>query len=81
MIEEALKSAKKVVGAKQTAKAVEKDRVAMVYLASDADERVLRPIREVCSQKGVKVETVPTMAELGRACGIDVGAAAIALLK
>lgn len=77
---DALKTAKKVIGAKQATKAVEKGLASLVYLAGDADVRVTTPIRELCTQKGVEVVMVPSMGELGKACGIEVGAAAVALL-
>ncbi|HMM23184.1 MAG TPA: ribosomal L7Ae/L30e/S12e/Gadd45 family protein [Selenomonadales bacterium] len=75
------KNAKKVAGAKQVVKAVEKGRASLVVLAGNADARVTGPIRELCVKCGVAVETVPSMEELGKACGIEVGAAAVAILK
>lgn len=71
----------RVVGAKETKKALQKGRVAVVYLAADADERVIGPIRALAHEQGVPLVDVPTMAELGKACGIEVGAAAAAVLK
>ena len=76
-----LKDAKKVVGAKQTAKAVEKGQASLVFLAEDADSRVIVPLREACARAGVTVQTVASMTELGKACGIDVGAAAVAIIR
>lgn len=76
-----LKTATKAVGAKQASKAVDKGLASLVYLAQDADARVTAPIRELCGRKGVVVQMVPSMDELGKACGIEVGAAAVALLK
>jgi large subunit ribosomal protein L7A len=76
-----LKDAKKAVGAKQTAKAVEKGQAILVFLAEDADARVTAPLREACARAGVRVEMAPSMGELGKACGIDVGAAAVAVIK
>ena len=78
---EMLQSGKKVIGAKQTARAVEKDLAAAVYVAEDADRKVVAPLLEICRQHGVPVEARYGMAELGKACGIEVGAAAVALLK
>ncbi|MCX7781911.1 MAG: ribosomal L7Ae/L30e/S12e/Gadd45 family protein [Negativicutes bacterium] len=78
---EHLKNAKKSIGAKQTAKTIEKGKAAMVFIAKDADERVIHPIRTQCAQKGVLLIEVATMAELGKACGIEVGAATAAVLK
>ncbi len=76
-----LKNAKKVIGVKQTAKAVEKGTARLVYIAEDADKRVTTPLKELCGPKGIAIEMVSTMTELGKACGIEVGAAAIAVLK
>lgn len=78
---EGLKTAKKAIGAKQTARAVEKGLAARVYLADDADGRVVAPLAQLCSQKGVTVNDGITMNELGKACGIEVRAAAVAILK
>jgi large subunit ribosomal protein L7A len=78
---DALKTAAKVIGAKQVVKAVEKGVASLVYLAEDADTRVTTPVRELCVRTGVVVETVPNMTDLGKACGIEVGAAAVALLR
>lgn len=78
---EVLKNGKKSIGTKQTAKAVEKGLAAVVFVARDADERVVSPIRALCSQKGVPLEEGATMAEIGKACGIEVGAAAAAAFK
>lgn len=76
-----LKNAKKVVGAKQTVKAVEKGLAAVVYLANDADQRLLLPVTEACIRENVAMDTSLSMLELGKVCGIEVGAAAVACLK
>jgi large subunit ribosomal protein L7A len=78
---ETLKAAKKAIGAKQAAKAVEKGLARLVYIAADADGRVTAPLRDLCSRQGVPTEIAPSMAELGEACGIEVGAAAVAILN
>ncbi len=71
----------KIVGIKQLKKALAAGQAAKVFLAQDADPKLTAPITETCRSGGVPVEEVPTMAELGRACGIEVGAAVAALLK
>lgn len=76
-----LKAANKAVGVKQATKAIERDQAIAVFLASDAEKRVVTPLRELCAQKNILVEDVPTMNELGKACGIAVGAAAVAVVK
>ena len=79
MLEE-LKSAKKVVGIKQLTKALKEGRAAKVFIAADAEVRVTRPIEQLCQNMSVPTETAPSMEELGRACSIEVGAAAAAIL-
>ena len=76
-----LKHGSKVVGAKQTKRALNDGRVKTVYLASDADSRVTGPIAALCAAQGVPAETACSMRELGAACGIAVGAAVAALLR
>lgn len=74
-------SKKKLVGVKQTAKALEKGGLRVVFIARDAEERVVRPLVQVCEQFGVPVVYVETMGALGKACGIEVGAAAAGLMS
>lgn len=68
----------KVVGAKQVKRALESGRAVTVFLASNADPRITEPIAALCAEMGVEAETVPSMKELGKACGISVGAAVAA---
>ena len=70
-----------VVGAKQAKRAVESGRAERIFLAEDADPRVTEPLRDLCAGKSVPVTEVPSMKELGAACGISVGAAVAALLR
>ena len=76
-----LSQAAKVVGGKQSKKAVRDGNARAVFVADDAEQRVIRPIRELCCELNVPLNEVPTMVELGDAAGIDVGAAVVPLLK
>ena len=78
---ETLKDAKKVIGLKQVTKAVKRRSAEKVLLAGDADERVMKPLRELCQAEGIEVLEAESMKALGMACGIEVGAAAAAVLK
>lgn len=78
---EELKKAKKTIGTKQTLKAVEKGIAGLVYIARDAEAKVTKPVIDLCNQKNIPVQFVDTMAELGSACAIDVGAAAAAIIR
>ncbi|MGI6036831.1 MAG: ribosomal L7Ae/L30e/S12e/Gadd45 family protein [Limnochordia bacterium] len=71
----------RAVGAKQTTRAIAEGRAVVVYLAKDAEERVTSPIASLCTEKGLEVIFVDSMRDLGAKCGIDVGAAAAALLE
>ena len=70
----------RVIGTKQVTKAIAKGLVDIVYLALDAAPLIIDPIRELCGQKNIKVIMVDTMDSLGKACEIEVGAAAVALV-
>ncbi len=70
-----------VVGAKQLKKALRDSRILTAFLAEDADPGVTEPIEALCKAQQVPVTWVKNMAELGKACGIDVGAAAAATVK
>lgn len=77
---EALRDAKKVVGVKQVTKAVGKGLAKRVFFAADADARVLHPLKVLCAEKEVELLEADSMRTLGKACGIEVGAAAVAVL-
>lgn len=82
MLDETLKHSKqKTVGLKQTQRAMEKGLVRRVYIAEDAEKHVLRPIFDWCAAHNVELVKVPTMKELGKACGIEVGTAVAAILN
>ncbi len=76
-----LRGSKTVVGVKQARKAVAKNAVAAVFVGADADEWAVEPLVNECRIYGTPVSDVFNMKELGRACGIDVSAAAVAVLK
>lgn len=70
-----------VVGTKQLKKAVNSGRARYVFLAENADPAVTEPLAALCEQNSIQIAWVPSMAELGRACGIEVGAAAAAVVN
>ena len=72
---------KMVVGAKQLRKALISGRAQYVFLAENADPRLTEPIEKMCLEASVHYTWVPRMADLGSACGIEVGAAAAAVLN
>lgn len=76
-----LKDKKKVIGTKQAKRAVINDKVELMYIAKDADRFIIDSLVQLCNEKTVDVVFVDHMKELGKACGIDVSAASVALLK
>ena len=75
-----LKQGSRVVGVKQTRRAIQDGRAARVFLAEDADPKVTAPVEELCARQNIPVERVPHMKDLGSACGIAVPGAVAALL-
>ena len=76
-----LKAGPRVVGAKQTRRAIDSGTAVQVFLAEDADPKVTEPVEALCIQRGVSVEKIASMRELCAACGIAVGAAVAALVR
>ncbi len=73
-----LASSPKVVGVKQSLQALRSGRAKKVYLACDADPAVLERVEALC--ENIEVERGATMAQLGAAGGISVGAAVLTVL-
>ena len=69
-----------IVGMKQLRKALLKGTARYVFLAENADPVVTEPIETMCRQRSVEFSWVPSKDELGKACGIEVGASAAAVL-
>ena len=78
---ESLGTARKTVGAKQTLKAMKRNEVTQLYIANDCDEQVAAPLLTLAVEMGIATDRNYTMAELGLACRIKVGAAAVGLLS
>ena len=75
------KDRKVVVGSKQLKKALRAGRVKYVYLAENADPAITEPIEMMCRELHIQITWVRSMAELGHTCGIEVGAAAAAIIR
>lgn len=72
---------KMVAGAKQLKKAVSSGRASQVWLAKNADPAITEPLEALCQRNNVPCAWVPSMLDLGKYCGIEVGAAAAAAVK
>ena len=76
-----LKTAAKVVGIKQSKKIIRDGDAEKVFIAQDAEQRIIGPITELCQASGVEIVEVSSMKELGAAAGIAVGAAVVTVTK
>ncbi len=76
-----LNGSSKVVGAKQVKRALRDGRAVRLYMAMDADPRLLQPLVQEAVNRQVPISQVPTMKELGASCGIAAGAAVAVLTK
>ena len=76
-----LRNFQTVVGAKQLRKALRNGRAKAVFLAKNADPFLTEPIEALCQENHMPVQWIDTMLVLGAACGIDVGAAAAAVVE
>lgn len=79
--EKAIQAGKVKIGTKQTLKAVELGQATKVFVAKDADSRITTKVVQTCQRSNIPITYVETMKALGKACGIEVGAAMVALLS
>jgi large subunit ribosomal protein L7A len=70
-----------IVGTKQTIKALKNGEVKEIVVADDADPRVIYNVIQTAKEQQVSITKVESMKKLGRACGIEVGAAAVAIIN
>ncbi len=77
-----LEAKNKVIGLKQTLRAIQQDKACIIYLANDVDEHILKKIKLASRGKDVKIITTRVgKKELGQICRIDVNAAVVALVQ
>lgn len=72
---------KKVIGVKQSIKFLKDGKGKTLYLAKDAKEDIIKPLKSLAEMQSVDVKYIDSMKELGKICGIKVKAAAALLLK
>jgi large subunit ribosomal protein L7A len=70
-----------VIGLTQTRKAIDRQKAVLVIIAEHADSHLTKPIQTLCETKAISFSYVASMRELGKASGIHVGTAAVAILK
>jgi large subunit ribosomal protein L7A len=70
-----------IVGSKQTVKALKAGEVMELVIAKDADAKVTAELMRTAREMNTATSYVDSMKKLGKACGIAVGAAAVAITK
>lgn len=76
---EKVKASQTIIGTKQAVKAMHAGLVSELIVALDADNWVTDPAILLAKEIGVPVYHVDSKKELGKACGIHVGAAVVAI--
>ncbi|MEH7480657.1 50S ribosomal protein L7ae-like protein [Neobacillus drentensis] len=79
--EKVLQAQKFVIGTKQTVKALKDGNVRELIIASDADAKVTAKVVDVALDINVPILYVDSMIKLGKACGIEVGASTVAIIR
>ena len=68
-------------GFKEVLKSVEKNLAEKIFIAEDVSSSMKDKLTDSAKASGCSVLYVETMKELGRNCGIDVGASCACILK
>lgn len=69
------------IGLKEVTKSLCENRVARVIIAQDSEDRIKTTLTQAAKTAGVGTEYIETMRQLGRICGISVGASCAAIIK
>jgi large subunit ribosomal protein L7A len=70
-----------IIGTKQAVRALKNNLIQEVIIADDADIYLTGRVVETAKELDVPITYVDSMKMLGKACGIDVGAATVAIKK
>lgn len=75
-----LKGKRLLIGIKQSTEAVQQNKASAAYVAKDAAAHIREPFENLCKDKQLPLHYFDTKQQLGRACGIDVGATCVVVL-
>lgn len=79
--EKVLQAKSFIIGTKQAVKALKEGKVEELIIAADADQKVTAQVVTTAQDLEIPVLYVDSMKKLGKACGIQVGAAAVAIIR
>lgn len=78
---EELRGARRVVGFRETQRAIERGRAKKVFIALDVDADIREAVTALAREKNIPFEFVPSAQELGRVCGIEVRSSCAAIVE
>ncbi|WP_373894591.1 ribosomal L7Ae/L30e/S12e/Gadd45 family protein [Virgibacillus natechei] len=70
-----------IIGTKQTLKSMRNGEVSEVFIADDANQQITGQVERLANELDIPCERVDSMKKLGAACGIEVGASALAIKR
>jgi large subunit ribosomal protein L7A len=79
--EKVLQARKIVIGTKQAVKALKEGNAQEILVASDAEQRLTAKVVEEALLMEIPIHYVDSMKKLGKTCGIEVGAATVAIIR
>jgi large subunit ribosomal protein L7A len=79
--EKVLQATKIVIGTKQTVKVLKDGTAIELIIASDAETNVTAAVVKLAQDLNIPIIYVDSMKKLGKACGIEVGASTVAIIR
>ncbi|MEH7180894.1 50S ribosomal protein L7ae-like protein [Neobacillus vireti] len=79
--EKVLQANKIVIGTKQTVKALKDGTASELIIATDADTKVTAAVVKLAQDVNIPIIYVDSMKKLGKACGIEVGASTVVIIR
>ena len=77
--EKVYQAEKTIIGTKQAVKAIHGGHVIEILVARDAEDRITNSAINAANEHGVKIAFVESKIELGKACGLKVSTAVVAI--
>ncbi len=81
IVEELSDASRRIVGSKQVIKHAGSLKDGKVYIAMDADEPLIKKLKETCEKHSIEYDISHTMQQIGSASGIEVGSACAAVKR
>lgn len=70
-----------IIGTKQAIRAINNNEVSELYVADDADRQITQSVINLAKDLNIPYHHVDSKKELGKACGIEIGASTVAVIK